>query len=589
MTSVSDASSDALLEANIPSWDDGAVPLEARGISRHWLADYVRSVLNDVSKPRRQAIQEAQRAEIRNRSRLLGLHDAPDLPVPAVPPLTFLTTHGLVNRVIKPRTASVRAPLYAMVPEEFRGSPTTFISHTWSSLLVGPQRQPLGTLDALEQCDHEFVWIDFVCYNQHTFIAIPDDMLRVIRTIGSVSVCATPTPIYTRGWCLWELLCAARADTAVSLLVRRGFRNDKIMAVNALYRSFQGIEKANSSVPEDLEMIRSECLSHFGSVERADAEFERIIRDRFSDSVYELQDKNEQMKFSPTPWIAGDSGAQPAAFEPYFEPGLLDSAVFDSDHTVRELFFDAGVYLGTADARRVITARAKATWQQSDTEVQKFFRCILSGDAAGVKKHLELGCDPKAELNRLTPIVIAAGRGDAAIVEMLIAAGAETDPVDVVLSPLRLAADKGHDDVVQTLLRLGSAVDAVDGETGWTALMWASASGHDDIAKTLLASGADVNHAGSGKRPTALHLGAQNGRIDVVRTLLAHGANVDAREYRGLTALHLAAYMGHADIVGILLRQGADPSAQGSQGETVRGLAEDRHQQHVIEVLTSGK
>jgi hypothetical protein len=117
----------------------------------------VRSVSAEVNAPRYQAIREAEYAESHNKAGLWGRHDQPDLPIPEIPPYYFLNTHGLVNRVIKPLTASIKAPLYAVVPEQFRGRPTTFVSHTWSSLLMGPDRQRIGTLDALERSDAEFV------------------------------------------------------------------------------------------------------------------------------------------------------------------------------------------------------------------------------------------------------------------------------------------------------------------------------------------------------------------------------------------------------------------------------------------------
>ena len=568
-------------------WDDRAVPLEARGVSPRWILDFVRGALDEVNRPRRDAIELAERARSHNRAGLWGMHDQPDMPEPAIPPCSFLTTHGLVSRVVKPLTLSRRAPLYALVPDEFRGPPTTFVSHTWSSLLLGPEQQPIGTLDALDDCGHEFVWIDFACYNQHTFEAIATDMLRVIGAIGSVSVCATPTPIYTRSWCLWELLCGHRAESRISLVVHPGFRNDKIMSVNALYRSFRGIDTARSSVARDAEVIRNECVAHFGSVERADAEFEALIREKFSGSWHELQDRNERMQFSPTPWVAGAGGVAPAAFEPYFEPGLMESRIFGSDQTVRDAFAEAGVYLHSADAEHVTRERTQGVWESLGERTQSFFAAIVSRDAEAVKEHLALGTEPDIALGGITPLTVAAAAGDTSIVDMLIVAGAPIDSTRTALSPLRVAADKGQLEVVRLLLRHGAAVDGQSAEDGWPALMWASASGHDEIVRALLAARADVNHAGSGKRARALHLAAQDGRADVVRTLLEHGAEIDAREYRGLTALHLAAYRGHADIVAVLLSHGADVTAQGSQGETARGLAEDAGHPHVVEALDS--
>ena len=83
-------------------------------------------------------------------------------------------------------TKDIGGPLFALVPPEHRGRPTQFISHTWKSLLIGPQRQRIGTLDALYEKEDKFVWIDFACYNQHTVQPknISADMFGVINAIG---------------------------------------------------------------------------------------------------------------------------------------------------------------------------------------------------------------------------------------------------------------------------------------------------------------------------------------------------------------------------------------------------------------------
>src|SRR5258706_6395300 len=142
-------------------WDDLAVPLESRGVSRQWLIDFVRNVWIEINAARELAIQEAEQARSHNAA--WAIHLQPDLPIPRIPPFYFLNTHGLVDQVIKPMTGSIRAPLYALVPQQFRRRPTTFVSHPWSSLLLGPERQRIGTLDALEDSDAEFVWVDFAC------------------------------------------------------------------------------------------------------------------------------------------------------------------------------------------------------------------------------------------------------------------------------------------------------------------------------------------------------------------------------------------------------------------------------------------
>ena len=111
------------------------------------------------------------------------------------------------------------------MPPEHRGRPERFMSHTWSSLLLGPPQQPIGTLDALEHLDG-YVWIDFVAYNQHTIESIPNDMEAVIGEIGQVLIAGTPVPPLGRIWCLWELFCANRGGVALDIAIRPRFHSN---------------------------------------------------------------------------------------------------------------------------------------------------------------------------------------------------------------------------------------------------------------------------------------------------------------------------------------------------------------------------
>jgi len=60
------------------------------------------------------------------------------------------------------------------------------------------------------------------------------------------------------------------------------------------------------------------------------------------------------------------------------------------------------------------------------------------------------------------------------------------------VTPLMLAAKRGDGQVVKSLLKKGADANATS-EDGWTALMAASEGGHLAIVKRLLKYGADVN------------------------------------------------------------------------------------------------
>ena len=272
--------SEILSAAEAGPWREEDVPPSERGVSLHWLARFVADRWASVNEPRRLAIEKGERARAHNKAGRWGRHDMPDMEIPEVPPYYFLNTHGLKSEFILPLTQDIRAPLFALVPPEHRGRPTAFISHTWNSLLIGPQQQRIGTLDAVYEDKDEFVWIDFACYNQHTVENrnISADMHGVIKAINKVVVAVTPTPLYNRSWCLWELYCADTIGLTPVFRACHGFRNDKIQAVNALYRSFSGVENARSITVQAEKEIRDAIVSRYGGVEKANAAIKDMLQ-----------------------------------------------------------------------------------------------------------------------------------------------------------------------------------------------------------------------------------------------------------------------------------------------------------------------
>jgi hypothetical protein len=158
-----------LSAAEAEPWCEDKVSPSDRGVSLHWLFTLVASLQAGVNEPRRLAIEQGDRARSHNKAGRWGRHDMPDMEIPEIPRNYFLNTHGLVSQFIAPLTQDIRGPLFALVPPEHRGRPTAFISHTWNSLLIGPQQQRIGTLDAVIEEKDEFVWIDFACRTEDHF------------------------------------------------------------------------------------------------------------------------------------------------------------------------------------------------------------------------------------------------------------------------------------------------------------------------------------------------------------------------------------------------------------------------------------
>ncbi|MGX4653719.1 ankyrin repeat domain-containing protein [Micromonospora sp. SCSIO 07396] len=208
----------------------------------------------------------------------------------------------------------------------------------------------------------------------------------------------------------------------------------------------------------------------------------------------------------------------------------------------------------------------------------------------------------------LTPLMIAAGQGDADSVRLLLDSGADvlTAEPRAGLTALHKACQGGDLAVVRALVDAGAFVDSVAPTTGHTPLMDALWYKFPDVARFLLDMGAGLNlstHYGfslkehfeyelnvntigkerlleaeqhlkdrmaADERRVAgqrLMLAVTTGDVEAVRRLLAAGAEVDERFpfVNGFNDAHtpllVAARDGHTEIARLLLDAGADVNA----------------------------
>ena len=66
--------------------------------------------------------------------------------------------------------------------------------------------------------DGECVWIDTFCHNQHDIGSVVPQMERVIADIDRLVLPMSEPPWYQRSWCIWEVLCALRANKDIVLV-----------------------------------------------------------------------------------------------------------------------------------------------------------------------------------------------------------------------------------------------------------------------------------------------------------------------------------------------------------------------------------
>lgn len=224
---------------------------------------------------------------------------------------------------------------------------------------------------------------------------------------------------------------------------------------------------------------------------------------------------------------------------------------------------------------------------------------IRAGDLPTAGELLRSGADPdRRDPEGLTPLMIAAGRGQSYMVSLLLAAGADVLALDPRMgaTALHKAAQSGNADVIGFLLDRGAFVDQQSPVLGNTPLIDAVLHRQNGAVALLLARGARTtirNHWDQSALDIARTDGVQGivrlieDRIDAdtarvgalalvaavkagdraaVERLVAAGANLDEQvpvvgslddHY---TPLGIAAREGHIEIARLLLDAGADPT-----------------------------
>lgn len=195
----------------------------------------------------------------------------------------------------------------------------------------------------------------------------------------------------------------------------------------------------------------------------------------------------------------------------------------------------------------------------------------------------------------VTPLGLAAGRGDLAMVQLLLEHGALINGQEGTpfITPLQAASTKGqtkgHIDVMTFLLESGALVDLTDARL-FTPLSLASMKGHTDAVALLLKHGAQVNAQAQNNKVTALMLATREGHVPTMQALLDAKAHIDLPDISGATALH-AAVQGHKDAVVLLLQHDAAMNIQapGVRNVTPLGLAVWAKQTEIAELLLKAK
>ena len=218
----------------------------------------------------------------------------------------------------------------------------------------------------------------------------------------------------------------------------------------------------------------------------------------------------------------------------------------------------------------------------------------------------------------VSPLMIAADRGNKTISQQLLVAGASVELTDLAhgRTALHFAAKMGNTVVVESLLKAGSDASLMD-ILGRTPQDLARLGGHTHVVEAianftkerldaelltavkwkrgdqlrrLLDAGASPDSQDA-RGTAALTWAANRNYEEGVRCLLEAGADVDSANIHGKTPLIEAALAGNATIVKLLLRRGADANAAlssdeyQSDGDTALALAARRGHAEVVQAL----
>lgn len=232
---------------------------------------------------------------------------------------------------------------------------------------------------------------------------------------------------------------------------------------------------------------------------------------------------------------------------------------------------------------------------------------VYKDDLEMARMLIQAGADLKAKtrVGAITPLLMAATHGNAAMIETLLKAGADPNLANELgTTPLMQASAAGSVEAVKILLDRGANVNAKDTARQQTAVMFAAALNRAPVISLLASLGAELNTTskivaidknlvdedgnpvpapsrtgttrqvprGEGQvRGTggmsALHYAAREGLIESVRALVEAGANINRLNPIDKTSpMVIAISNGHYDVAKYMLEHGADPNLENIDG-----------------------
>lgn len=156
-------------------------------------------------------------------------------------------------------------------------------------------------------------------------------------------------------------------------------------------------------------------------------------------------------------------------------------------------------------------------------------------------------------VNGMTPIMLAASRGNVEIIDLLFTQGADPNKRgSMQRTALQYAAEKNRFEAAERLLAYGADIDAYDNGR-LTPLIMAASRGYTELGLLFIEKGADVDiqHI---EGWTALIDATAHNDVKLVKALLQAGANKDLSANNGLKAIDYARQYGFKNLEKILIK-----------------------------------
>ena len=184
----------------------------------------------------------------------------------------------------------------------------------------------------------------------------------------------------------------------------------------------------------------------------------------------------------------------------------------------------------------------------------------------------------------LTPLHVAASRGQDDIIRLLIDRGADIEgpTEDGEWSPLAFAAYRGHLGAVEALIECGAEV----GEAAGNPIHFAGQRKHKEVCRLLVQGGA-VDDLVDPAEPDLLELFRASFSYDlesVEQILDSRPELVHGKDRNGRTPLHEVSTHGDVKAAKVLLQAGADPGVLDDRGQSPIDRAA-AHRQHAVSRL----